>query len=158
MEIRLPDTQGKFPEARAAFVRRGMSMVKVCRDGDNDMHDAWWGVVDLSRDDTETGTSFGDYYAFASLPVEEDVDSPICSSSPTSADWMTSDEDECDVVARMAGAEWDVVEGMMVSRKMLQNSALFTIIMPNQQVLTTGLSRRGGRRGTASRTRRVWGQ
>jgi hypothetical protein len=112
-------------------------------------HDAFVDVVDLRSGDSDSDTSICDY-----TRSDEDGDSSPRAASPTFSDWATSDEDECEVVARMAGADWDVVSSMM-SGKMLKNSALVKIIMPYQQKPSTSLSRRGGRRGSAVRTRRL---
>ena len=113
-------------------------------------------VVDLSVDDsayTDTDSSMED--AFNHNRSFDSHISRASSSSSTAILLWFSDEDEGDVVARMADEDWDVVESMVGATKVLRTSALVNIIMPNQQKPLTSISRRGGRRGTASRARRL---
>ena len=77
-------------------------------------------------------------------------------SSSKSAFAPTLDENECEVVARMACVDWRIVEGMVGPARNLKESALVKIILPNQyKALVFSQSRRGGRRGTRARSRRV---
>jgi hypothetical protein len=77
-------------------------------------------------------------------------------SSSKSAFAPTLDETECEVVARMACVDWRIVEGMVGPARNLKESALVRIILPNQyKALVFSQSRRGGRRGTRARSRRV---
>ena len=82
------------------------------------------------------------------------------SSLSSLASWESfEDQDEGEVVARMAREDWNVVEGMVGPTKALSNSALVKIIMPkNDDIVADELpkpSRRGGRRGTAIRKRQL---
>jgi len=67
-------------------------------------------------------------------------------TSPRLAGWAqdVSDDDESEVIARLADEDWSVVEELVGPVKTLRTSALVTIIMPYQVKVT---SRRGGRRG-----------
>jgi len=67
-------------------------------------------------------------------------------TSPRLAGWAqdVSDDDEGEVIARLADEDWSVVEELVGPMKTLRTSALVTIIMPYQVKVT---SRRGGRRG-----------
>ena len=79
---------------------------------------------------------------------------PLTSSKSAFA--PTLDENECEVVARMACVDWRIVEGMVGPARNLKESALVKIILPNQyKALVFSQSRRGGRRGTRARSRRV---
>jgi hypothetical protein len=79
---------------------------------------------------------------------------PVRSSKSAFA--PTLDETECEVVARMACVDWRIVEGMVGPARSLKESALVKIILPNQyKALVFSQSRRGGRRGTRARSRRV---
>ena len=61
-----------------------------------------------------------------------------------------SDEEEEDVVARLAREDWEIVEGLVGPGKTLLDSALSRIIMPYH---TPPRSRRGGRRGVRRRAK-----
>ena len=107
-------------------------------------------VVDLTGADSDSQTSHG-------LALDEPVPnghggrstSSASSSSLWSCDHLQgSDEDEKDVVARLALEDWETVAGLVGPGKTLLDSALSRIIMPYH---TPPRSRRGGRRGVNRR-------
>ena len=109
-------------------------------------------VVDLSADDDGADSDFSADFWYR-LESDKGCGFSRTSSSSTSSSRFQSlwggrdvddESDESDVIARLAGEDWQVVEEMVGALKTLRKSALVTIIMPNQ-VKTT--SRRGGRRG-----------
>jgi len=107
-------------------------------------------VVDLTGADSDSQTSHG-------LALDDVVPSGHGGRSPSSASssslWSCdhlqgSDEEEKDVVARLALEDWETVEGLVGPGKTLLDSALSRIIMPHH---TPPRSRRGGRRGVNRR-------
>ena len=78
-----------------------------------------------------------------------------CTSSASTCSLLScdhlpgSDEEEKDVVARLALEDWEIVEGLVGPGKTLLDSALSRIILPYH--ITPPNSRRGGRRGAKKR-------
>merc|ERR1711865_612392 len=109
-------------------------------------------VMDLSTDDDGADSDLSTDFWYS---LESDdgcgfsrTSSSSTSSSPFQSLWggrdVDDESDESDVIARLTGEDWQVVEEMVRPMKTLRKSALVTIIMPNQLKTT---SRRGGRRG-----------
>ena len=105
--------------------------------------------VDLTADGDGANSDFS---AEHSSPFA--VNLPLSSSHSAFA--PTLDETECEVVARLTCVDWKIVEGMVGPARDLKQSALVKIILPNQyKALVFSQSRRGGRRGTRARSRRI---
>jgi hypothetical protein len=105
--------------------------------------------VDLTADGDGANSDFS---AEHSSPFA--VNLPLSSSHSAFA--PTLDETECEVVARLTCVDWKIVEGMVGPARDLKLSALVKIILPNQyKALVFSQSRRGGRRRTRARSRRI---